>query len=102
VDIEQFEHRDSRSQFVAYVPKGSIAKGELFFFIEGLEYVEKHLRGVQILWDDEFLLSHRYEQDWDLVSELFAEIRRRKIPEISLTQIRTWSRGEDAALSWTD
>jgi cytochrome c553 len=28
VDIEQFEHRDSRSQFVAYVPKGSIAKGE--------------------------------------------------------------------------
>jgi cytochrome c553 len=28
VDLEQFEHRDSRSQFVAYVPKGSIAKGE--------------------------------------------------------------------------
>jgi cytochrome c553 len=28
VDAEQFEHRDSRSQFVAYVPKGSIAKGE--------------------------------------------------------------------------
>jgi cytochrome c553 len=28
VDVEQFEHRDSRSQFVAYVPKGSIAKGE--------------------------------------------------------------------------
>jgi cytochrome c553 len=28
VDIEQFEHRDSRAQFVAYVPKGSIAKGE--------------------------------------------------------------------------
>jgi cytochrome c553 len=27
-DLEQFEHRDSRSQFVAYVPKGSIAKGE--------------------------------------------------------------------------
>jgi cytochrome c553 len=28
VDAEQFEHRDTRSQFVAYVPKGSIAKGE--------------------------------------------------------------------------
>src|SRR5579872_2342182 len=28
VDAEQFEHRDTRSQFTAYVPKGSIAKGE--------------------------------------------------------------------------
>jgi cytochrome c553 len=28
VDVAQFEHRDSRSQFVAYVPNGSIAKGE--------------------------------------------------------------------------
>lgn len=28
VDVEQFEHRDPRSQFVAYVPNGSIAKGE--------------------------------------------------------------------------
>jgi len=28
VDMQQFEHRDSRSQFIAYVPKGSIAKGE--------------------------------------------------------------------------
>jgi cytochrome c553 len=28
VDVEQFEHRDSRAQFVAYVPNGSIAKGE--------------------------------------------------------------------------
>jgi cytochrome c553 len=28
VDAAQFEHRDTRSQFVAYVPKGSIAKGE--------------------------------------------------------------------------
>jgi cytochrome c553 len=28
VDVEQFEHRDSRSQFVAYVPNGSIARGE--------------------------------------------------------------------------
>jgi len=28
VDVEQFEHRDPCSQFVAYVPKGSIAKGE--------------------------------------------------------------------------
>ena len=28
VDVEQFEHRDPRSQFVAYVPKGSIGKGE--------------------------------------------------------------------------
>jgi cytochrome c553 len=27
-DAAQFEHRDSRSQFVAYVPKGSIAKGD--------------------------------------------------------------------------
>jgi len=27
-DVEQFEHRDPRSQFTAYVPKGSIAKGE--------------------------------------------------------------------------
>jgi cytochrome c553 len=27
-DMEQFEHRDTRSQFMAYVPKGSIAKGE--------------------------------------------------------------------------
>lgn len=28
VDAEQFEHRDTRSQFIAYVPQGSIAKGE--------------------------------------------------------------------------
>jgi cytochrome c553 len=28
VDAVQFEHRDTHSQFVAYVPKGSIAKGE--------------------------------------------------------------------------
>jgi cytochrome c553 len=28
VDLEQFEHRDSRSRFTAYVPVGSIAKGE--------------------------------------------------------------------------
>jgi cytochrome c553 len=28
VDVAQFEHRDSRSQFIAYVPSGSIAKGE--------------------------------------------------------------------------
>ena len=27
-DVEQFEHRDSRSRFTAYVPTGSIAKGE--------------------------------------------------------------------------
>ncbi len=27
-DAAQFEHRDSRSQFVAYVPAGSIARGE--------------------------------------------------------------------------
>ena len=27
-DAEQFEHRDTRSQFLAYVPKGSIEKGE--------------------------------------------------------------------------
>jgi cytochrome c553 len=27
-DVVQFEHRDSRSQFTAYVPKGSIARGE--------------------------------------------------------------------------
>jgi cytochrome c553 len=28
VDVAQFEHRDSRSQFMVYVPNGSIAKGE--------------------------------------------------------------------------
>jgi cytochrome c553 len=28
VDAVQFEHRDTRSQFIAYVPMGSIAKGE--------------------------------------------------------------------------
>jgi cytochrome c553 len=28
VDVEQFEHRDPRSQFLAYVPNGSIAKGK--------------------------------------------------------------------------
>jgi cytochrome c553 len=28
VNADQFEHRDSRSQFIAYVPTGSIAKGE--------------------------------------------------------------------------
>jgi cytochrome c553 len=28
VDVAQFEHRDSRSQFMVYVPTGSIAKGE--------------------------------------------------------------------------
>jgi cytochrome c553 len=28
VDVAQFEHRDSRSQFIAYVPTGSVAKGE--------------------------------------------------------------------------
>jgi cytochrome c553 len=27
-DLEQFEHRDARSRFTAYVPVGSIAKGE--------------------------------------------------------------------------
>jgi cytochrome c553 len=27
-DVAQFEHRDTRSQFTAYVPKGSIASGE--------------------------------------------------------------------------
>lgn len=27
-DAAQFEHRDTRSQFIAYAPKGSIAKGE--------------------------------------------------------------------------
>jgi cytochrome c553 len=27
-DMERFEHRDTRSTFTAYVPKGSIAKGE--------------------------------------------------------------------------
>jgi len=27
-DAVQFEHRDTRSQFIAYAPKGSIAKGE--------------------------------------------------------------------------
>jgi cytochrome c553 len=27
-DVVQFEHRDSRSQFTAYVPKGSTARGE--------------------------------------------------------------------------
>lgn len=29
VDAEQFEHRDTRSQFIAYVPNGSIARGEV-------------------------------------------------------------------------
>jgi cytochrome c553 len=28
-DVEQFEHRDTRAQFVAYVPKGSIEKGKV-------------------------------------------------------------------------
>jgi len=28
-DVAQFEHRDPRSQFIAYVPNGSIAKGEV-------------------------------------------------------------------------
>lgn len=28
VDVAQFEHRNSRSQFIAYVPSGSIARGE--------------------------------------------------------------------------
>ncbi len=28
VDAEQFEHRDTRAQFIAYVPPGSIATGE--------------------------------------------------------------------------
>ena len=27
-DAAQFEHRDTRSQFIAYVPKGSIKRGE--------------------------------------------------------------------------
>jgi len=27
-DVEQFEHRDPRSQFTVYAPKGSVAKGE--------------------------------------------------------------------------
>jgi cytochrome c553 len=37
VDAEQFEHRDSRSQFVAYVPKGSIAKGEALAMTGGTD-----------------------------------------------------------------
>jgi cytochrome c553 len=28
VDVAQFEHRDTRAQFIAYVPSGSIARGE--------------------------------------------------------------------------
>jgi cytochrome c553 len=28
LDMAQFEHRDSRAQFTAYVPAGSVAKGE--------------------------------------------------------------------------
>jgi cytochrome c553 len=28
VDLKQFEYRDSRSQFTAYVPAGSLARGE--------------------------------------------------------------------------
>lgn len=28
IDSVQFEHRDTRSQFIAFVPKGSLAKGE--------------------------------------------------------------------------
>jgi cytochrome c553 len=28
-DLEQFEHRDARARFIAYVPTGSIAKGEV-------------------------------------------------------------------------
>ena len=28
-DLEQFEHRDTHAQFIAYVPVGSIAKGEV-------------------------------------------------------------------------
>ena len=27
-DVERFENRDSRSRFIAYVPKGSVARGE--------------------------------------------------------------------------
>jgi cytochrome c553 len=37
LDVEQFEHRDTRSQFVAYVPKGSIAKGEVLVKTGGSE-----------------------------------------------------------------
>jgi hypothetical protein len=48
------------------------------------------------------LFSHRFEQDWNLVGELFAEVRRRQIPEISLSQIRGWSKEEDPAVSWRD
>lgn len=29
VDADQFEHRDGRSQFISYVPTGSVAKGEV-------------------------------------------------------------------------
>jgi cytochrome c553 len=35
VDLDQFEHRDPRSQFVAYVPSGSIARGEALAKNEG-------------------------------------------------------------------
>jgi cytochrome c553 len=35
VDVEQFELRDSRSQFVAYVPIGSVAKGETLVKTDG-------------------------------------------------------------------
>jgi cytochrome c553 len=35
VDAAQFEHRDTRSQFIAYVPKGSIAKGEVLAMTGG-------------------------------------------------------------------
>jgi cytochrome c553 len=29
VDVDQFEHRDGRAQFISYVPTGSVAKGEI-------------------------------------------------------------------------
>ena len=35
VDTEQFELRDSRAQFLAYVPKGSVARGEALVKGEG-------------------------------------------------------------------
>jgi cytochrome c553 len=35
VDLDQFEHRDPRSRFVAYVPRGSIARGEALAKSEG-------------------------------------------------------------------
>jgi hypothetical protein len=67
----------------AYLNRGA----ELLVFSNAEEHLARYMQRVQIVWDDEHLLSLIDGLDWNLICGLFAEFRRRGIPELSITQI---------------